>query len=526
MKNFYEHLSSRNEFGETIKDVKKPVLRSSGIFPVIQNSTYKTQILFMGYWLIKRNISEIKSKITLRDKSGKVIKTVFLSITEPRTYTIDLEYMFDNSKITDFLGSLEVEFFSTTDMIYPFSALVLNYYNNEFNTCVHTAGRIYNDLEDSAENEKILVPETGFDIYSTEDLSSFLAFVNGKKSNQNVSIDYIVTNFESKKLSGSFSIGKIDPFETVFLKFSEYISNLDEFLKSKSGSISLKHNLSGFFPRFFAGNLQKSFESVSLTHTYYDSTSCNSLFDYWDRINDNYNDSSVYIPIFATNDYFTELIIYPNLSPSKLDIQIDFHDYAGKILKSIPNYIQIDSSQLKLLKINFKQILDEYNLSPNIISSAHIITNCKDKKIPTRIKFGFNVGMNNKKSKIPCNICFNSKLGNPQIENKPGSFHWCPIFNDKKSLITIGNFSPKKNYSDSTNSILTFYHEKDSNFLKKEIVIPANTEYRFELDKNDDVKSFLGNNNGWLTIKSDNPFVHGYYFNFHSSGSVAGDHWF
>ena len=41
----------------------------------------------------------------------------------------------------------------------------------------------------------------------------------------------------------------------------------------------------------------------------------------------------------------------------------------------------------------------------------------------------------------------------------------------------------------------------------------------FELNK------FL-RSEGWVTIKADNPYVNGYYFNMNSSGSVAGDHLF
>ena len=527
MKSFYDHLRSRLEFGEKIQDTRKPVLRSSGIFPVVKNSTYSTQILFLGYWLIKRDISEVSSVITLRDKFGTILKREFLLITEPRSYSLELDSMLeDTSNETEFLGSIEVEFFSTRDMIYPFPALVLNYYNNEFNTCVHTIGRIYNDFEDLTENEKFSVPETGFDIYSDKDLSSFVAFVNGPKINENGTIDYTITNHESKKFSGTFSIGEINPYETKFLKFSEHIPQLNKILNGKSGSISIKHNFSGFYPRFLVGTIQTSFPSVSFTHSYYDCTSCDSSSDYWDRMSDDFHDSSFYIPMFVKNNNFTELIIYPNLSPSTLDLQIDFHNDDGTLLQSIPNFMKIDSSKSKLMKIDFNQLLTELNLSSEQVFSAHIITNSENRKIPTRMKFGLNIGTKNQKSEIPCNICFNSKLGNPLIENKPGSFHWCPIFNDKKSIVAIGNFSPKKNYSKSAQIILTFYHEQDSQFLQKMIEILPNTEYRFELEKNDDVKSFLHNSNGWITIKSDNPFVHGYYFNFHSSGSVAGDHWF
>lgn len=525
MKSFYEHLRSRLEFGEQIKDNRKPVFRSSGIFPVVKNSNYSTQILFLGYWLIKRDISEVSSVITLRDKSGNILKREFLLITEPRSYSLELDSMLENIDNAEFLGSIEVEFFSTRDMIYPFPALVLNYYNNEFNTCVHTIGRIYNDFEDLTENEKFSVPETGFDIHSDEDLSSFVAFVNGPKVNENGTIDYIITNNESKKFSGSISIGKINSFETVFLKFSEHIPELNKILNGSSGSISLKHNFTGFYPRFLVGTTQTSFPSLSFTHSYYDCTLCDSSFDYWDRISDDYHDSSLYIPLFTQNDNFTELILYPNLSPSVLDIQIDLHDETGKVLQSIPNYIQIDSSKSKLMKINFNQLLSEFNLDSKTFS-AHVITNSKNRKIPTRMKFGLNIGTKNQKSQMPCNICFNSKLGNPLIENKPGSFHWCPIFHNKKSIITIGNFSPKKNYSKSAQITLSFYRKKDSEFLQKTIELPPNAEYRFEIGKNNDVESFLENDHGWITVKTTNPFVQGYYFNFHPSGSVAGDHWF
>ena len=51
-------------------------------------------------------------------------------------------------------------------MVFPYPALVLEYFNEKFNTCVHTLGRVYNDFEDINENEEFKVPETGFDIYN------------------------------------------------------------------------------------------------------------------------------------------------------------------------------------------------------------------------------------------------------------------------------------------------------------------------------------------------------------------------
>ena len=41
-----------------------------------------------------------------------------------------------------------------------------------------------------------------------------------------------------------------------------------------------------------------------------------------------------------------------------------------------------------------------------------------------------------------------------------------------------------------------------------------------------EIKSFLKNKPGWVTTKADVPFTTGFYFDFSSSGSVAGDHLF
>jgi hypothetical protein len=529
MKSFYEHLRSRHEFGEKIDYKKKPILRSSGIFPVIKNNSYSSQILFLGYWVIKRKIPEVSFLVTLRSNDGIIIMRDFFTIDNPKSHTISLDSLLEKTSISDksnFLGSIEVEIFSTQDMVFPYPALVLDYFNNEFNTCVHTLGRVYNDIEDLNENETFSVPETGFDIYADNDLHAFLSFVNGPLSNPNAIIDYVITNSESKKLTGNFTLDNIKPYQTVFFKFQDHIPNLSQFLNGKVGAITIKHNFVGFFPRFLVGNIQNSLQSASFTHSYYDCTSCSDPLDYWNRISESHYDSSVSIPLFADDDLFTDLVIYPNISPSTFDLDIKLHDQKGSLLLDIPNFMRISSHDSKLFKINFNELLAKNNIDAKNASTAHIITNFHDKKIPTRIKFGLNIGKKGSKSKLPCNICFNSKLGNPLIDNKPGSFHWCPIFSTGNTVISFENSSSVKNYSKNANLLLTFYREKDTNSIEKEITIPANGEFRFELAKNHDVLQFLNGNVGWITAKSDNPYIQCYYFNFHSSGVVAGDHLF
>ena len=232
LKSYYTHLLSRSEFGETNDIKRKPILRSSAIFPVLKNPNLTTRILFLGYWLIKRNIPEVHLLITLRTQSGEIILRKSNIISTVQAFSIELDSLLKELNYNDqnFTGSVEFEFQTTRDMVFPYPALVLEYYNNQFGTCVHTIERIYNDFEDLIENEQFSVPESGFDIYCDNDLEPFMAFVNGPLQNNEGRITYQITNQKSEKFSGSFNIGKILPYETRFIKFHDYIESLHNIL--------------------------------------------------------------------------------------------------------------------------------------------------------------------------------------------------------------------------------------------------------------------------------------------------------
>ena len=525
MKSYSQHLKSTQEFGETDTTTKKPILRSSGIFPVIQNQYYSSSIHFLGYWLLKRNIPDVTLTIILRNADGKTLLKKTEIIDVAKAFSVNLSSLLseiDYDAKNNFLGSIETEFHSTQDMVFPYPALVLEYHNEKFNTCVHTLGRIYNDPEDLKENESSKVPESGFDIYVSDDLNSFLSFVNGPLPNNEGIVEYQVTNSDSEKLPGTFNLGYLKPFETKFIEFRKYIPNLPSFLKNNSGSISLVHNFEGFYPRFLVGTIQTSLPSVSFTHSYYDCTSCSDKTDFWRRNNDTHYDSSIYIPLFTRNNEYTNLIIYPNFSPCNFSVNLELYNKNGEKIDDLLRFLHVDTTESKLHKINFNEITSKYE--NNEISCANVICSFDGEKIPARIKFGLDVGMHDLKSKLPCNICFNSKMGNPLIENKPGSFHWAPIFPHRNCVITIANFSTLKNYQRDSEVEITFFRKEDSSTISKKLTLKANCEERI-YSSDFDIKQFI-KTEGWVTFKANNPYVQGFYFNFNDSGSVSGDHFF
>ena len=92
-------------------------------------------------------------------------------------------------------------------------------------------------------------------------------------------------------------------------------------------------------------------------------------------------------------------MIYPNFSPSDFSIKIDIHKKNGHRVYQENNFLQIKHENAKLLKINFNKILNENNLNENNYS-ALLLQILKKNKIPTRIKFGLDVGIKGLESKL------------------------------------------------------------------------------------------------------------------------------
>jgi hypothetical protein len=525
MRSYYSHLQAVKNVGEEVLITQKPTYRSSAIFPVIHNADYSSKVIFMGYWLMKRHIKEIALLYTLRDNKGQLLARKNIVIDSTKAFSIQMNE-FLNVIEGDFRGSLELEIFSTQDLVFPYPAFVLVYYNDHFSTAVHTVGRIYNDIEDLTKNEEYRVREAGFDIYGAEHLSPFIAFTNGPLKNKNAYITYEINATGGKSEKGKFEIGVIEPFATVFLELKKHI-NLPAILGKEAGSIKVGHNLEGFFPRFAVGNFDTRSKVISITHSYYD---CSELADeksFWNRKDDLFNDSSVAIPLYITDDFYTRIAIYPIFSPSNFTLSYDFYTEDGKLLTSLKNYHTIKSSDNKYEQIDFKSILQDEKIDLATAKTVNMICNWDDKsKIPTRIKFGLNVGKENHLLDLPSNICFAPQLGNPAMLKKQGTFRWAPFVNVGDSDVVFTNSASLKEYTKPANLKLTFHRIIDDTQISRTVAIAANGSSKISIKDDTELNKFFDGESGWVTAQCDNPFVGGYYFDIFENGAVGADHVF
>lgn len=525
MRSYYSHLTATQAELEQVSTVRKPIFRSSAIFPVLHNQHYTSQILFMGYWLLKRNISEIGLLATLRDEKGAILSRNYLAISSAQAYRIELSEFEAVKNADNFYGSIELEVFSTRDLVFPYPAFVINYYGNNFSTAVHTVGRIYNDLEDLNANQEYTVGESGFDIYGSSTYEPFIAFTNGTIANNTPIIQYKLNNHRGENLIGTITLSPLLPLETRFLRLKEHISNINTFLEGGVGSISISHNFEGFFPRFLVGNFEK--DALSITHSYYDCSNLSDEKSYWVRHDERFNDSSVQIPLYITNGYFTQIAIYPIISPSDFTLSLVFFDEQGKQVAFLPQHIAIRSEDQQHRLIDMGEIVRQKNLPANLIKSANIICNWEDKqRVPTRVKFGLNVGKHKAQYSLPCNICFAPALGNPRILSKKNTFRWAPFLNIGTSEVVLTNCGTLKDYQLSANITASFHCENNQQTLDRHYTLQPNEIQIINISKDKELQTFLDNKSGWISLTADNPFVNGWYFDFHESGAVAADHLF
>lgn len=416
MRSYYDHLATTAPKPEGAAP-QGPTLRSSAIFPVIQDEGISSRVLFMGYWILKRNIQEITCVITLRNHEGDPLHRETLMIREARTYRIELSDQLAAAGLAAdafFMGSLEVEFFSIHNLVFPYPATVINYYGPHFSSVVHTAQRVYNDFDDMERNSAREVPESGFNIYADEVREPFFALINGLEPMPEKDLTLEFFNVDHETLTHTVPLGRLAPYETRIIHPAQLV-DLKTFLKGQPGAAKVRFHVNWAFPRLIAGNLDRSLPALSITHTYYDCTKATSDTDYWQEPKEGWYPAALMIPVTTSGAHFTNIYFYPIYSPSTFTIDIEIYDNTGTLLGKKEHIATITSPSPDVHKISFKELCQELEIAPQPHLAARIIA--RGTHIPSRIKIGIDQGA--RPDRLPCNICANLQPTYPLTKPNP-----------------------------------------------------------------------------------------------------------
>ena len=529
MRSYYEHLATAASAGAPpVALAAKPVTRSSAIFPVLNLPGIHSRILLMGYWMLKRNIPEILGVVNLRTEKGELLGRQSFTIREPKTLRIELSDQLVAAGLSpdiEFRGSLEVEFFSTTNLVFPFPAVVINYYGEAFSTVVHTTQRVYNDFDDMKRNSQTAVPESGFNIYADEEREPFLALINGPEKKEEGSLKLEFYNNEHEVLRLELPLGPMAPYETRFV-FPAQECDLKGFLKGKVGAGKAHFKLNWIFPRLLVGNIHHRFPALTVTHTYYDTSKAASESDYWKDSPPEWFPASLMVPCLLTRDHYTNVYFYPIYSPSEFILNVEFYDEEGAFLGGKQEALRLITPQEDFHVIPLKKLAQELNITANKPLGARInALTVEGKRLPARIKLGLDIGTASLET--PCNICTNLQPFNPAMEEKPRTFRWGPVLTDQSSpMLWIMNSSTHVHYTRPSDVDITFYREKDNETVLRKFTLAPHGFRVLNPNEDPELQRFFDGQIGWFTLISTNPYTTTYYFAENKSGLIGGDHGF
>lgn len=527
MRSYYAHLETA--MGTAKKTVlAKPVFRSSAIFPVFNMPGISSRILFMGYWILKRHIKQISAVITLRSQEGTPLHRMTLSIEEAKTYRIELSDQLSQSGLSpsaDFTGTLEVEFFSTVGLVFPYPAVAINYYGPHFSSVVHTAQRVYNDFDDMRNNSQTRVPESGFNIHVDDDHEPFIGIINGPEVVQNSRMNMQFFNIDGKMLPFEIDLGTLKPYELKVI-YPARMLNLKEFLKGKVGAGKVRFQVNWIFPRLLVGNIQQSEPAMTITHTYYDCTAATSESDYWNYSSEEWYQASLMLPAYVRDKEFTNIYFYPIYSPSKFFIDLEIYNSLGERLGEKKEVLTVESPSEGFHCIDIRKLCKAMHIAVTEPLAIRVMARkIGSERLPARIKLGLDIGAH--LQQMPCNICTNLQPYNPSLETKPSTFHWSPVLSDQpKASLWIMSSSPAMQMQHIAQITLTFFREQDSKTIVRQLNLPPHGFIVIRPEEETELQEFFQGTVGWCTVVSSNPYTTTYYLAENPSGVIGGDHGF
>ncbi|NQY80247.1 MAG: hypothetical protein HRT47_08035 [Candidatus Caenarcaniphilales bacterium] len=465
------------------------------------------------------------------DENAQAIKKIKYTFIDIQAFSISIK---DTLKLTNqdtnFLGSVEVEIFSSQDLRFSFPAVVLILKSQKFASFVHTCQRIFNTSQDQTVNHNIIDSQSGFDILPDNDLLPYIFFCNGNSSLDNTTLNCEFINNENQTFKKKINLTNLKARQVCWVDLlSKYEK---EFFNKQKGLVNIKHNIQNSYPRFIVGNYRKDKEAISITHTFYNSSNKskdnnNYVKNYHPQM---YFDYTVSVPCSFKGDskypLYSELVIYPLHCQFDYNYECLFFDKFGTFIAKSPVYSNKEGVDWSY--INFRNILGSFNqmelLNTDLIAQVNFSS--ANNEVSKRFKLGLNIGQKNKEFDIPSNICFAAFYPLENYPTQKATLRWLPLVKSRNSFFIVTNFSQFKSYSQKAQITISFWSQSKHEPIKKEITIQPNGSYWFYLNENLDIKNHLNDENGWVSISSNNYWIYTWYFTDNGSGIFGGDHGF
>jgi hypothetical protein len=341
---------------------KNSIHRSSLLVPTIPNT--QVSISFLNHFLIKRKNQNIGLRLTAVDAAGARIISRLFPIDEPRVYTLHLQRDFSPSA-----SSYIVEFFSPSNIVIPFPAVMVNHRGPQSYSTVHSFNRVLNDIFEDDEINTVQVEEGAIDIAQDSRASTFFTVFAGQNRLQ----DEIGLRFKSNSMSISKRIA-VDIPRLTHQSFP--LGSVFPEIEHQQGVLLIQQPRQDmFYGRLLVGQTLPNGD-LSANHSYYDNSEIAG--EYWD---DSHPSHRTY-PII--DGLTTSIRIYPIQSPSTLEFSVLLKDSEGSTLAESKEF-ELVSPGNDWFNIDINQLIDSLGVTADDVVAFTLIAQPKTGNTPMRI---------------------------------------------------------------------------------------------------------------------------------------------
>ena len=341
---------------------KNSIHRSSLLVPTIPNT--QVSISFLNHFLIKRKNQNVGLRLTAVDAAGARIISRLFPIDEPRVYTFHLQRDFCPSA-----SSYVVEFFSSSNIVIPFPAVMVNHRGPQSYSTVHSFNRVLNDIFEDDEINTIQVEEGAIDIAQDPLASTFFTVYAGQHRLQ----DEIGLRFKSNSMSLSTTLAVDIPRLThqIFTLGSVFPE-----IEHQQGVLLIRQPRQDmFYGRLLVGQTLPSGD-LSANHSYYDGSQVAG--EYWDDAHPSHRTYPI------VDGLTTSIRIYPIQSASTLGFSVHIKDASGSTLATSQEF-ELVSPGADWLDIDINQLIASLEVFPNEARAFTLIARPKTGNTPMRI---------------------------------------------------------------------------------------------------------------------------------------------
>lgn len=501
---------------------KRLITRASGLYWAKEDASFHTELLLFNYWLHKNHIEEpLRLEITLRTLDGREVARRSQAVDFKNAFTLRVRDELERAgKALPFEGSIELEIFSTRDLVVPYPAVIVRHSGPTWHSMTHTSPRVLSETSGD-EPARILgaqaTNEGNWTIPPPDRGDAFFIVNNGPLAVEPHELRLTLTNHAGLETRVVVPNVAYAPFETRIFWLRDHVDLTH--LEGRPGCVSVQTVVRGVFPRMHCGT-RGADGSITLDHSNFNYTGDAGLADTSAVAGaGSTKPLGFFVPAPTGDGWSSYLDIYPTYPERDYAVDLRGFDREGRALGEL--HLNIGGEGPKALR---RVSLDEL-LRGAEGGGAVDVTVSHAERVPNRFHIG---------------VHYEHRGGLPgyTIDGpfpywfKGTQTRWLPIFaspsTDTHGLVLIANQIFDAAAPRDVTFDVSFHSARTDEIRHAKIFVGAG---KTVIERVEDLlpgaAEFLGDEAGWMMLKADvrnHSVVH--YAILRGQSSVAVDHAF